>query len=403
MLHSATVGREAAASEAALAPQLNTIPRPLESSSAMMLHETFAVAFTAILFLGICVAYRKHGVSGIAAVTGQVAGIVVVQLSTKSLLNSGFHYPLCITSLQFLFLSLSMLALETYEKRNGKSSKFLDMLRNATADRASATWYLQRFGPVSALQCVNVVGNMSSLLYIGAGLNALVSIATPVVTALAASVFGKSIPLWGWMGIALAIAGDFCISVEASKAITFNKNMVWMGIGLAFLAMVARAIRTVLLDYQMNRFGAEDQSHKLSPIELTTFQAPLLAIFSFVLALRFEGLQPYKELHTLGSYALLNLVLSLVSALAVNVMGTVCIKILGASAAQIAGKLNVLVIVAFSCAFMGETLTFYEAIGAVVVLAGAGLFEHSAALPGSGMPDEKQKLQDDASKPGQYL
>ncbi|CAL1169791.1 unnamed protein product [Cladocopium goreaui] len=51
------------------------------------------------------------------------------------------------------------------------------------------------------------------------------------------------------------------------------------------------------------------------------------------------------------------------------------IKMLGATAAQIAGKVNILMTVAVSSSFMGERLTLPFMAGAAMVLLGASVFE----------------------------
>merc|ERR1719310_2479476 len=58
-----------------------------------------------------------------------------------------------------------------------------------------------------------------------------------------------------------------------------------------------------------------------------------------------------------------------------NISAVYTIKMLGAPAAQIAGKLNVLVVASLSCAFLGETLTLKQGASTLLIIGGATLFE----------------------------
>lgn len=57
------------------------------------------------------------------------------------------------------------------------------------------------------------------------------------------------------------------------------------------------------------------------------------------------------------------------------------IKMLGAAAAQIAGKLNILLTVAMSSSFLGERLTWPFIVDAAMVLLGASFFERAKEPP----------------------
>jgi len=365
------------------------------------LPEWVAVVFTAAIFLGIVIAYRKHGVTGIAAISSQVAAITAVQLSTKAVMVSGFRYPMSIASLHLFCVCMVLAIWEACQARFRKGSTLSLMLGKHGEHASSLTWYINRFGPIAVLQCMNVTLNTSSLLYIGAGLNALVGILAPVLTALVAVVLGAKISSVGWIGIALAIFGDGIISLEGFKNVVKEGSTIslaMLGIGLGVLAMIARSVRSVLMDCQMNKYSADEGCPKLSPVELATFLSPLVFVFSFSLALRFEGIDPYMQLRTMSTYALSMLALSAACAVFLTIMGLVVIKMLGASAAQIAGKLNVLITVALSSAFLGESLTGLEILGGAVVLCGAGLFERAQQT----LTEEEDSIQPVAGRQTSY-
>merc|ERR1712014_321698 len=69
------------------------------------------------------------------------------------------------------------------------------------------------------------------------------------------------------------------------------------------------------------------------------------------------------------------LALSCLSAICLSVSGAYVIKMLGAPAAQIAGKLNIFVTIALSSAFLGEKLNVLQILSAILVVVGAAIFE----------------------------
>merc|ERR1719387_1755734 len=102
-----------------------------------------------------------------------------------------------------------------------------------------------------------------------------------------------------------------------------------------------------------------------------------------------EGTTGFRQLAELSPHASRMLVWSTASAVYLTVMGMVLVKMLGASAAQIAGKLNILVTVALSSAFLGEFISMFEVFGALTVLCGAAVFERSD--PGRECPSKARK------------
>eukprot|EP00746_Dinoflagellata_sp_MGD_P013705 gnl/MRDRNA2_/MRDRNA2_129739_c0_seq1.p1 gnl/MRDRNA2_/MRDRNA2_129739_c0~~gnl/MRDRNA2_/MRDRNA2_129739_c0_seq1.p1 ORF type:complete len:175 (-),score=33.83 gnl/MRDRNA2_/MRDRNA2_129739_c0_seq1:8-532(-) len=143
---------------------------------------------------------------------------------------------------------------------------------------------------------------------------------------------------------------------------------------LSIIALIIRGAKTVLLDKLMNSYGEEEK--KLTPLGTWYFQGPLLACFGISGTLLKEGLQPWQALPTLLRGPLLYTVfINISAAVALNVLAMYVIKMLGAPASQIAGKFNVLVVAALSCAFLGETLTLTQGGAALLILTGAAVFE----------------------------
>eukprot|EP00930_Biecheleria_cincta_P101348 TRINITY_DN92987_c0_g1_i1.p1 TRINITY_DN92987_c0_g1~~TRINITY_DN92987_c0_g1_i1.p1 ORF type:complete len:380 (+),score=58.37 TRINITY_DN92987_c0_g1_i1:72-1211(+) len=347
-------------------------------ATGFVVSQTSAFLCTAGVFFGISYAYRPHGVAGIAAITTQIAAIAAVQLSTKYVLQSGFSFPMTITTIHFAFVTLFCVIWSTYQALQGNKDLMWRMLESRAEYGKSAAFYARRFASPGLLQTANVVLNTVSLAYIGAGLNALIGIMTPLSTALVAYAFGAPISSVGWTGIVVAILGDAIISTGgltpmAAEGTGFS--MAFIGITLAVGALLARSTRTVLLECQMTPFPGDQDCPKLGPIEVVVMICPVMLFTACMISISLEGLAPFQLLLTLEPMTAAMFLLSIASALYLTFMGVHIVKMLGASAAQIAGKLNVLVTVALSSAFLGEEMTSQFIMGAVLVLAGAATFE----------------------------
>ncbi|CAE7697974.1 GONST5 [Symbiodinium sp. KB8] len=348
-------------------------------SEGVILPHWVALVFTGSIFAGIAYAYRSHGLSGVAVVSTQVMAIMAVQLSTKLVLQTGFVYPTCIASLHFLCVWLASWAVE---RRSGAKDGLLLMdLKSSGYDNAE--WYVKRILPIAVLQTLNVVLNTCSLLYIGAGFNAIIGILCPVLTALVSATLGARITSLAWAGMVIAIAGDAVISIEGLKNISKGGSeplsLAVFGMSLGVGALFARSVRSVLMDCQMNEYAADKACPRLKPTQVVALASPAVFVLGFALTLILEGWKPYMELLSLNTSAALLLAFSTACAVYLSLMGMVLIKMLGAAAAQIAGKLNILVTVALSSAFLHERLSLGFIVGAAAVLAGAAIFEHAKA------------------------
>merc|ERR1719161_126293 len=94
---------------------------------------------------------------------------------------------------------------------------------------------------------------------------------------------------------------------------------------------------------------------------------------------------PWRSLRAaLLSPAACTLIVNVLAATCLQISAAFCIKMLGAPAAQIAGKLNVLVVASLSCALLGETLTLKQGASTLLIIGGAALYEKA----------QKNKIQD---------
>lgn len=378
------------------------IADPTGTQNALQWSSTqwLAVMFTVLLFVGIALAYRSHGSFGMACIIFQIAAIIGVQLSTKAVMSSGFKYPMCVSTIHFLCVSASAALWQLYQFKKGQKDRMVVMLEKGSEYTTSARWYVERFTIIAVMQTLNVVLNICSLQYIGAGFNALVGILSPVLTAVVACIYGAHIATMGWIGIALAVFGDTILSSEGSKNLMKDGStlsMALLGIGLGIGAMLARSWKAVLMDAQMNHYSKDENCPGLTPFEVVAFQSPLIFVFGLALQLTCEGPAGFMQLGNLSNHGAIMLFISASCAVFLTYTGMVIIKMIGASAAQIAGKLNILITVALSCAFLGEKMSYLEVVGAVIVVSGAAVFEKSQQ-----QTKEKAKLAKAVSKPTTY-
>eukprot|EP00435_Cladocopium_sp_Y103_P014564 s1367_g3.t1 len=338
---------------------------------ALVLPHWLAVTFSALIIGGLAWAYRSHGIKGVVAISAQVLAITFVQLSTKLVQQNGFAYPSFIALVHFFFVWLvtHFLAL--------READWTIYLSDKEALSKDATWYAKRILPIAVLQTANVVMNTTSLKYIGAGFNSIIGILCPVLTALISAALGRSFALMAWLGI------DAVISREGLRNLTLegqSASLALLGMMLGIGALFARSIRSVLMDCQMNRYASDEDCPKLSPLKLVALTSPAVFFFGLVVTLAAEGLEPFFVMPQMRPKAAAMLAVSAFCAVFLSIMGMFLIKMLGAAAAQIAGKMNILMTVAVSSSFMGERLTLPFVVGSAMVLLGASIFEQAKEL-----------------------
>lgn len=320
--------------------------------------------------VGIIFAYMGHGVLKLSILMTYITTLISIQLTLKYVMNS-FQYPLFLTTIHFVF---SVPAAYALLKITGERFPEVD-LQCPKFQR----WYVRNIVPTVLSLYMSIAMNNVSLSYIGAGINGIISLGTPVFTALLAALFGMKIALFAWLGILLCIGGDAAVAASGfsvSAAEGQDKKLLICGIALSIFAMATRGLKTVLQDRLMNNYGDEEETKKLSPLQNWVLQGPLLIAFGLTGTLMTEGFAPWKGARAfVASPVLRPFVYSVVSAVIYNISAMYTIKMLGAPAAQIAGKLNVLVVAALSCAFFNETLTLKEAVSAFLIVTGASLYE----------------------------
>ncbi|CAE8722455.1 unnamed protein product [Polarella glacialis] len=114
-------------------------------------------------------------------------------------------------------------------------------------------------------------------------------------------------------------------------------------------------------------------SRPLEPLEALSLQAPACALVAACCALVVES--PLEAWEQLTPEVAVLICCSCIGALGVNVLGIMAVHSFGASSQQMLGKLNIVVIMALSTAFMGEVLPWQVLAGTVLVLVGIVAFE----------------------------
>jgi drug/metabolite transporter (DMT)-like permease len=210
-------------------------------------------------------------------------------------------------------------------------------------------------------------------------MNAMIGLATPVVTALVAAVFGMKIAGLAWMGVLLAVGGDAILSLDGFSVAAAEGSSISIfiyGVLLSVFAMFTRGAKTVLQDKLMNNYSNDEEHKSLTPLQSWALQGPMLIALGMLGTVVKEGLAPWQALPAaVASPALPFMIGNVALAACLNISAVYAIKMLGAPAAQIAGKLNVLVVASLSCALLGETLTLKQGASTLLIIGGATLFE----------------------------
>eukprot|EP00746_Dinoflagellata_sp_MGD_P152163 gnl/MRDRNA2_/MRDRNA2_83473_c0_seq2.p1 gnl/MRDRNA2_/MRDRNA2_83473_c0~~gnl/MRDRNA2_/MRDRNA2_83473_c0_seq2.p1 ORF type:complete len:256 (+),score=67.64 gnl/MRDRNA2_/MRDRNA2_83473_c0_seq2:91-768(+) len=195
-----------------------------------------------------------------------------------------------------------------------------------------------------------------------------------------AAVFGLKIALLAWMGVFLTVGGDAIITLDGFNVTVAEGSSITLfvyGVLLSVFAMCTRGAKTVLQDKLMNNYGSEEGQQKLSPLQSWFLQGPVLIVLGLIGTIVKEGMAPWQALPAAvaNPMQLLSMMGNVCFAACLNISAVYTIKMLGAPAAQIAGKLNVLVVASLSCALLGETLTLKQGASTILIIGGATLFE----------------------------
>jgi len=336
----------------------------MESS---ILVKVIALAMAVLILGGICVVMKTRTTQVRLCTCVFVVSLVSTQLLMKQL-GSQFKFPGLVTALHFLSAWICCIL---YWVAAGDWSKLLPH------SLGSSNRYFRFVLPIAISMPLSVIFNNMALIYIGAGLNGILSTTAPITTAMLSHMMGRRIPPQGWFGVSVAGVGAFIIGFSEFRGSTTSTAAV-TGIILAAFAVLLRSSKVVMQDQLLepaayNSDIKEVPAKSLSPMHVWALQAPPCTLVALAFALSSESL---LEAWAQFSPRVAGMTFATcVSATVLNLLGMYTIKELGASSMQIVGKLNTIILVSLSVAFLGETLLPTVIVGACFVLAGIGIFE----------------------------
>merc|ERR1719161_55716 len=121
-----------------------------------------------------------------------VSALIAVQLTMKQVLQS-FPFPLFMSLIHFIATTTTV---TLFIQTQGEKFPEADVQKPDFRE-----WFVRAVVPACICQYLAIAMNNVSLVYIGAGINAMISLATPVVTAMVAAIFGLDIAGLAWVAV----------------------------------------------------------------------------------------------------------------------------------------------------------------------------------------------------------
>ena len=344
--------------------------------------QVVAVVVATLIFSAIWAILQPRGVGAQICACSFVLSLVCTQLLMKNL-GSGalnFRYPASVTSLHFLFIWLTSWLFWASRKQFEKCRP---------SSMGSARRYAKYVLPIAASLPMSIALNNTSLLYMGAGLVGIIGTLAPIITAVMTHCLGRRINRTGWIGIGVASVGATCIGAGEIKDQGGEMNSVALGLVFCTASVFLRAAKAVLQDqllepsaYKLQDRDLESQqikfaeSHEarsevwetlhagrrrtasptsgLSPMHVWALQAPPCTLWAMTYAFVTES--PSQAIAETTPEVGRMILLTCITATVLNVLGMATMKQLGASSMQIIGKLNTIILLAFSMGFWGEKM-----------------------------------------------
>jgi len=337
--------------------------------------QLLAVFVAVGIIIGLAVMLEPRGRHVQVAAVVFVLSLVTTQLLMKVLTSPpfAFQYPALVTTLHFLTVYCICLVHWAWAG---------DMEKCRPMSVGSQSRYMRTILPIALSLPLSIILNNQSLIYIGAGLSAIIATFAPITTAILSHALGRKVARTAWIGIVIASVGAVIIGygkLHGSRAVAHVDNMS-LGLALSMLAVLLRSMKVVLQDKLLAPSAYSDASipeKPLSPMHVWALQAPPCALVSSLYMIATEDV--FVAVSTMTPSCFRLILLSCVSASSLNIMGMFTIRNVGASSMQIIGKVNTLIIIAVSVAFFGEELQRLVLLGALLVLTGVGIFEWASS------------------------
>jgi len=264
--------------------------------------------------------------------------------------------------------------------------------------------------PIALALPISISLNNKALVFIGAGLVAIVGTLSPVCTAVLSRIFGRRLSVISWLGVAVAFGGAFWLGLTELQIILHRETSIdahakIKGMLLALGAVAFRSVRVVFQDCllspmaygggkpaegksgsalsspedsvgSLSKGTAElgpDEDKPLSGLHLLAVQSPAVICVAAVFAFATERVS--LAVSSITAPVAEMLVVTCIVAVLLNVLSACVLKDLGSTSMQIIGKLNTIVTTAVSMAFFHESLPVAVLLGCGVVLVGVAIFE----------------------------
>mmetsp|Transcript_97255 Transcript_97255/g.279950 ORF Transcript_97255/g.279950 Transcript_97255/m.279950 type:complete len:398 (+) Transcript_97255:110-1303(+) len=328
-----------------------------------------ALSVTLGLFVAIAVILRSRGPRIVTLACLFVGFLVATQLIMKELCGEGLKYkfPGFVTICHFMCVVIICFCYWTFWMR--------EPWRLLPSSIGSER-YLRNVVLIAVSQPISVIFNNKAMVYVGAGVVAIIGTLAPVATAVLSRVFGRALSFTSWGGVFTAFAGGVVVSWSEVTQVSVGDSdsaAVTTGLVFAFSAVLGRAAKIVLIDFLLSPEEYKNEKEAISPLHLYALQFPLATAISIVYASFTENAREAWEQLTPEIAMVIGA--SCFCATMLNFIGLHVLKELGASAQQIIGKLNTICIASLSVAFLGEHIPMAVAIGSGLVLLGVAIFE----------------------------
>lgn len=366
------------------------------------------------LLIAVLWVYRGYKRSGQMLILTYLGALVATQMSVTLVfkLDAGFNSPCFLTACQLLlqvFVSHVWVMVKSAYDADGDLQKKSGGrgLLSLVAEVGLFEW-IRSFGLLAIIMTGALLAQNAAIMFIGLGLSSILSALTPLLTAFFSSAFGSPFPSRAWMGLAIVSIGAVVAlsGLDLKNADGRKKS----GVFLALLALVCRALKTTLQDLFMTRSlsslwqsvpgksavseqatadgtvrravseQAQEVQRTFSPEEVFALQSPLMFAICVIASAALEGYSPWlavfrSPVSRIQVLLWIGITISSVVSCVFGWTALSVVKLLGAAAAQIVGKLNIVITAILAITLLHEHVGNEELLGGAFLVLGAYVFE----------------------------
>lgn len=351
-------------------------------------------SFTLMLSVlaGICYVLRRRSLGVRLRCCAYIVALVSTQLLMKMLTSPvyGYAFPATVTASHFFCVWL--LCVVHFASQN-------DLVKCSPHSIGSLRRYFTHVVPAAGASFPSVVLSNQALLYIGAGLSAAVATLAPVFTTVLCWCCGRTFTWGAWAGIAIACTGAIVVGFGEFREHSASEVPWYLaarGLTLAFSSVFFRAVKVVLQDMllkpsaYLQKQDMGDLKSSYGAMHVWALQAPPCFIMAAVYATLVED--QHLAWVSLNPGVVTMILATCLSACALNLLAMCAIRDLGGSMMSIVGKLNTVVVMAFSMALLEEQISEIVLLGAGMVLAGVYQFEVEGSAQRADQDSERLPL-----------